>query len=124
EAFMTRGALVPAEVVASMRNAPSWSGVESVAHTLIYDATIMDGTMLGKPLPAGRWASVTMPRLVMDGSKSPAWARNAVQALVSSLPNAQHRTLQGQDHGVTPDALAPVLKGWSKRTSRIKRERH
>ena len=107
---MTTGALVPVEVVAEMRKAPFWPGTEAVAHTLIYDATIMDGTMLGKPLPAGRWTSVTMPTLVMDGSKSPAWARNAVQALVRSLPNAQCRTLQGQDHGVTPDALAPVLK--------------
>ncbi len=109
EAFMTKGAHVPVEVVADMRNATMWPGVEAVAHTLIYDATIMDGTMLGKPLPVKRWASVSMPTLVMDGGKSPAWARNSVEALVNILPNAQHRTLEGQDHGVTPEALAPAL---------------
>lgn len=109
-AFMTTGANMPAEVVAEMRKAPFWPGAESAAHTLIYDARIMDGTMTGKPLPIQRWTSVTMPTLVMDGSKSPAWARNAVQALVEILPNAVRRTLEGQDHGVTPEALAPILK--------------
>ncbi len=110
EAFMTTGANVPVEAVADMRSAPFWPAVEAVAHTLIYDATIMDGTMSGKPLPAERWASVTMPTLVMDGGQSPAWARNAVQALVSILLNAQRRTLQDQVHGVTPEALAPILE--------------
>ena len=110
EAFMTMGANVPVEVVSAMRNAASWPEVEAVAHTLIYDAMIMDGTMVGKPLPVGRWTSVSMPTLVMDGGKSPDWARNAVQALVRVLPNAQRRTLQAQEHGVTPEALAPVLE--------------
>jgi alpha-beta hydrolase superfamily lysophospholipase len=109
EAFMTQGANVPAEVVAQMRQAPFWPATEAAAHTLIYDATIMNGTMSGKPLPAARWAAVSMPTLVMDGGNSPAWARNAVQALVSILPRAERRTLPGQEHGVTAEALAPAL---------------
>jgi pimeloyl-ACP methyl ester carboxylesterase len=110
EAFMTQGANVPAEVVAQMRHAPVWPATEAAAHTLIYDATIMDGTMSGKPLPAPRWASVSMPTLVMDGGNSPVWARHTVQALVSILLNAQRRTLPAQEHGVTAEALAPVLE--------------
>ncbi len=109
EAYMTTGAQVPVEVVADMRRAPFWPGVEAVAHTLVYDATIMGDLMSGKPLPAARWASVNTPTLVMDGGNSPAWARHAVQALVSLLPNAQRRTLPGQVHSVAPEALAPVL---------------
>jgi hypothetical protein len=46
----------------------------------------------------------------MDGGESPAWQRTAVQALVDVLPHAQRRTLEGQTHGVAPDALAPVLE--------------
>jgi hypothetical protein len=110
EAFMVQGANTPVEMVAGMRDAPFWPAVETVAHTLIFDAMIMDGTMTGKALPANRWAGVSMPTLVMDGGNSPAWARNAVQALVHSLPNAKHHTLQGQEHGVTPEALAPILE--------------
>jgi len=109
QAFMTMGANVPPEVVAAMRQAPFWPATEAAAHTLVYDALIMGGTMSGQPLPAARWAAVTMPTLVMDGGQSPAWARHAVQALVSLLPHAQRRTLPGQEHNVAPAALAPVL---------------
>ena len=110
EAYMTKGANMPAATVAHMRNAPFWPGVEAVAHTLIQDATIMDGTMAGKPLSATRWASVAMPTLVMHGGASPTWLRNAAQALVGVLPNAKHQTLEGQAHDVAADALAPALE--------------
>jgi pimeloyl-ACP methyl ester carboxylesterase len=110
EAYMTVGANIPATAVAEMRSAPFWPSVEAVAHTLIQDATIMDDTMVGRPLPVDRWANVTMPALVIDGSASPAWFHSAAQALVQTLPNAQRQTLEGQAHDVTPDALAPLLK--------------
>jgi hypothetical protein len=83
--------------------------MEKVAHTLAYDGIIMGNNMAGHALQARQWASVTMPTLVMDGGASEAWARNAVQALIDALPNAQRRTLQGQTHNVDPTVLAPVL---------------
>jgi hypothetical protein len=46
---------------------------------------------------------------VIGGGKSPAWMRHSMQALADALPNAQHRTLEGQTHIVKADALAPVL---------------
>jgi ribulose kinase len=48
--------------------------------------------------------------LVMDGGASPVWIHHAAQALADVLPNAQHRTLEGQTHDVAPEALVPVLK--------------
>jgi len=63
----------------------------------------------GKPLPAGRWDAVKAPTLVIGGGKSPAWMRNGVAELAGVLPNARHRTLDGQTHLVKPKALAPVL---------------
>ena len=110
EFFMTKAVGVPAEFVAQMQNAPMWPALEAAAHTLVYDGTIMGDTMSGSPLPVKQWASVTVPTLVMDGGASPAWARNAVQALADALPNAQRRTLEGQTHIVAPGALAPVLE--------------
>lgn len=109
ELFMTEAVGMPAEAVAPMRGAPFWSAFESVAHTLPYEAAIMGDTLSGRPLPAGRWAAVTVPTLVVDGGASPDWARNAVEALVEVLPDAQRRTLEGQTHQVDPEVLAPGL---------------
>jgi pimeloyl-ACP methyl ester carboxylesterase len=109
ETFMTKGSLMPADMVAGMRTQPFWPGVEAVAHTLGYDATIMGGTMQGIPLPSHRWGAVTIPTLVIYGGAGPAWSRNAAEALVELLPNAERRTLEGQFHDLTPDVLTPVL---------------
>jgi pimeloyl-ACP methyl ester carboxylesterase len=109
EYFLTSGPGVPPEVVAGMRTEPFWPGMEKIAHTLAYDGAVMGDTMSGRPLPADRWASVTVPTLVMDGDQSPAWARNSVAALVDVLPNAERRSLEGQDHGAASEVLAPVL---------------
>lgn len=109
EYFMIKAVDVPAEYVAQMRSAPSWQGMEALAHTLAYDGAIMGNTLSGNPLPAERWASITLPTLVMDGGDSPVWARNGVQAIVDILPNARRRTLTGQTHAVAPEVLAPVL---------------
>jgi pimeloyl-ACP methyl ester carboxylesterase len=110
EAFMVQGANMPAEVVAGMRNAPFWGpGVEAVAHTLVYDGMIMDGTMTGKPLPTTRWSKVDIPVLVMVGGNSPAWAQAGAQALTELLPHAQTKTVADQGHDVSAEALAPVL---------------
>jgi pimeloyl-ACP methyl ester carboxylesterase len=109
ELFMTEAVGMPAEAVAPMRGSPFWSAFEAVAHTLPYDAAIMGDTTSGAPLPAGRWVSVTIPTLVVDGEASPAWARNAVAALVGALPTAARRTLIGQTHQVDPEVLAPEL---------------
>jgi pimeloyl-ACP methyl ester carboxylesterase len=109
EYFLTTGPGVPPEVVAGMRNEPFWPGMEKIAHTLAYDGAVMGDTMSGRPLPADRWASVTVPTLVMDGDQSPAWARNSVASLADVLPNAERRSLEGQDHGAASEVLAPVL---------------
>lgn len=110
EFFMTVAVGVPAEFLAQMRNDPMWAGMEDAAHTLAYDGTIMGDTVSGNPLPPKRWASATVPTLVMDGGKSPAWLRHAAQATAAILPNAKYRTLEGEEHGVAPEALAPVLE--------------
>lgn len=100
---------IPEEYFVGMRESPSWAGWESVAHTLAYDGRIVRDTMAGMPLPAGRWDSVTMPTLVMNGELSEPFFATAARALVDALPDATYRTLPGQEHGLEPDALAPVL---------------
>jgi pimeloyl-ACP methyl ester carboxylesterase len=110
ELFMTEAIGLPTEMAAGMRGAPVWPMLEGVAHTLAYDTEVMRGTQTGTPEPLRRWASLTVPTLVLDGGASPGWAREAVAVLVSVLPNADHRTLAGQTHDVQPDVVAPVLE--------------
>jgi hypothetical protein len=86
-----------------------WSKLKAIAHTLPYDGAIVGDFQKGKPLPAGRWASVTVPALVMDGGKSPQWMRHGNRSLASALPNARYRTLGGQTHMLKPAVHAPML---------------
>jgi len=102
-AMITWGA--PPEAIAGMRQTSIWPLFESVAPTLAYDNAIMgDGSV-----PAEWLASITVPMLVIDGGASPAFMQDAAQAAAHALPNARHRTLEGQTHDVAPEALAPVL---------------
>jgi pimeloyl-ACP methyl ester carboxylesterase len=100
---------MPAFLIPIMRLTPVWSKLSAVAHTLPHDGDIAQKYQRGQPLPAGSWAAVTMPTLVMDGGKSPAWIRNANRSLAAVLPNAQYRTLEGQTHVVKAKAHAPAL---------------
>ena len=115
EYFMTEVGS-PAEVVAQMRQSPMWPGFEAVAHTLAYDITIIGDTQRGDPLPLRKWASVTVPTLVMDGTvflgreEGHVFLRHGAQELATILPDAQRRTLEGQDHGPADDVLVPALK--------------
>jgi pimeloyl-ACP methyl ester carboxylesterase len=116
EYFMTEAVGTPAEMVAQMRQSPMWPQIEAVAHTIPYDGAIMGDTMSGNPSALRKWASVTVPTLVMDGTvflgrgESHAFLRHGAQELATILPDAQHRTLEGQDHGPADDVLVPVLK--------------
>lgn len=109
EYFMTDAILVPAEMVAQMRNSPMWPQIEAVAHTIPYDCTIMGDTMSGNPSTLRKWASVTVPTLVMVGGASPAFFHHGAQTLVDILPNAKSRVLAGQDHGPADEVLTPAL---------------
>jgi pimeloyl-ACP methyl ester carboxylesterase len=105
EYFMTKVVGLPAEFAAEARAAPWWSAQEALAHTLAYDATIMGDYSL----PAERAASIKAPTLVASGGASPGWMQTTMRVLVDILPSGVHRVLDGQDHNVAPEALAPLL---------------
>ena len=109
EYFLTRLVGIPAPALGEMRQAPMWAAMERLAHTLPYDNAVMGDTMSGNPLPAKRWAAITQPTLVLVGGSSPTWMHNGTRSLVDTLPNAQHRTLEGQNHAPAPEILAPAL---------------
>lgn len=108
EYFLTTAVGIPAESIAPLRGSPRWPAMEAIAHTIAYDGAIVRASLTGKPIPSGRWRSVSMPTLVIDGGTT-AWLSHGADALARALPNARRRTLAGQSHAVEPDAIAPVL---------------
>jgi pimeloyl-ACP methyl ester carboxylesterase len=104
ELFMTNVG-IPAQVVAGIRAQPGWAALEAIAPTLAYDDQVLgDGSM-----PRDLASTITVPALVIAGTDSPQGLRQAAKATADALPAAVHRTLEGQTHDVSPDALAPVL---------------
>ena len=110
EYFLAQVVGMPAPAVAEIRKSPMWAASEKLAHTLPYDIAVLDGGMDGKPLKAEHWAAARLPTLVMDGGASPQWIRSSARALAGVLPNAQHKTLEGQAHNAAPDAVASELE--------------
>ncbi len=107
--FFSKAMGIPGIFITLMRFMPSWSKSVSVAHTLPYDLMVMGDTQRGRPLPASRWATATMPTLVMTGGKSEAFFHKGANALAEVLPNAQHRILKDQHHGsvvMSPNVVA------------------
>jgi pimeloyl-ACP methyl ester carboxylesterase len=106
ERYFTRAMQMPGEAIARLRRSPMWPDFEELAHTLSYDLWI---TARG----AARLAeapSVRPPTLAMDGSASPPWMREAIEAVARAIPRGRHRTLEGETHAVDPKALALALE--------------
>lgn len=105
--FMRKMVGVPAFFVAFMRLMPGvWRKLEAVAHTLPYDAAIMRG--FGPP-PAERFASIDVRTLALHGARTDARLVKATEAVARVVPAARHHILQGQNHNVKPEVLAPVV---------------
>lgn len=88
---------------------PMWSKLKATAHTLPYEAALIDRYVRGRPLDRAYWARVTRPTLIVSGEKSPDKLRKGAAAIADALPNAEHRALSGVSHNVKMSALAPVL---------------
>ena len=81
-----------------------------VGPTLPYDVAFASPFWTYKAIPANRWPNVTMPVLCVGGGKSDRWMQNAQKAIADNLPNARHETLVGQNHMVSPAAIAPMIR--------------
>ncbi|SEO65986.1 Pimeloyl-ACP methyl ester carboxylesterase [Amphibacillus marinus] len=97
--FMTKGMGAPGFIVTMMRFMPRvWQDLINVAHTLPYDATLLDGYMEGKPLSQEPWKNVCMPTLVLVGTESPASLRRGAKALTDVLAPATLTSKKGLGH--------------------------
>ncbi|MFC0508950.1 alpha/beta fold hydrolase [Micromonospora costi] len=113
ELFLTAAAGMPAEAVAGMRHSEFWPVLEAVAPTIAYDGRIMGTTMSGGPLPRDRWASVTVPTLVMHGSATFPFITAGTRALAELLPTATLQVVKGEQHSAPADVLASALRDFA-----------
>src|SRR5690606_14204805 len=97
---------MPAEHLEGMRQLPMWPQWEAIAPTFGYDAALMgeDGSV-----PTQRAAQLAVPTLILNGGASFPSMHSTAVALAAAIPDAQHRTLEGQTHEVAAEVLAPVL---------------
>ncbi len=104
EYFQSEMVGIPEEVVVQMRHAPFRPALEAMAHTLVYEATIVgDGS-----LPVEQARAVPTPALVVAGGTNPFMCR-AAEALAGALPGSRARILEGQNHDIQPEVLGPAL---------------
>jgi pimeloyl-ACP methyl ester carboxylesterase len=107
--YMVDGMGAPAFVPGLLRLMPGvWKRLTAVAHTLPYDAALVEPYQTGRPLPAGQWAAVTVPTVVMCGAEkeSPAFFHHAAAAVASALPDARLVVRRGLGHSKKLDAKA------------------
>src|SRR5262249_12040788 len=115
EAFMTFVG-TPPEMIAQMRQSPLWPRMEADAQSFVYDATVVGDTERGDPSALKKWESTMVLTLVMDGTvflgrpDRHEFMRHGADELARVLPNAERRTLEGQDHGPADDVLVPALR--------------
>jgi RND superfamily putative drug exporter len=112
--YMTDGMGAPAFVPGLLRLIPgAWKKLTAVAHTLPYDAELVEPYQTGRPLPAGQWTAVTMPALVMCGTpkESPGLLRHGSAAVAAVLPDARLVQRRGLGHAkkLTPTVIAATL---------------
>jgi len=104
ELFQTEAVGIPPEIVAQLRNAPFRPALEKMAHTLVYESTIL------QPLPSGLVASVQIPTLVLDAENGPQVMHQSAQSLAEALPKGRYQSLVGQTHDIVPAIVGPVLQ--------------
>lgn len=105
EYFQRRVVGIPDPIVAQLRNAPFRPALEAMAHTLIYETTIMD---YGAAMSAFA-AKVRQPVLAIAGGASAPVMREVAETLARTLPSARSVTLDGATHDIVPESLGPVL---------------
>jgi dienelactone hydrolase len=103
EYFQARVVGLPEPLIAQFRRAPFRPGLEAIAHTLIYDATLIGDGGLPTDLSA-----VRAPTLALAGGAAPPFMRETADAVAAALRDGRSLTLDGATHDLTPALAAPL----------------
>jgi pimeloyl-ACP methyl ester carboxylesterase len=108
ELFLTKGAEMTSEAVAQLKASPFWPEVEAVAHTLAYEAAVVGAG----PVPVERFAVISVPTLVLYGTKSSRRMQDAARAVADTVHQARLQPLEGQAHGDVDGSLGAALSAF------------
>ena len=92
--FLREVAGLPPDEIDPLREAPNW-------HTRVEGAHTVPRQIQGVneyELDPARFADLTVPTLLLSGSESPQWMREATRVLHETLPNSRHVTFDGHAH--------------------------
>jgi len=107
---------VPAPALVIMRFIPGlWKKLTVSAHTLPYDFALLGDTQTGGPLPVAVrdvFARIAVPTLLLVGGKSPPYMHHAVKTAAALITTSTTTVLPGQEHNVSPKAIAPRLRAF------------
>ena len=103
--FLTRALQLSTEAIEQRRASGAWPMLEALAPTLSYDARLS----ASGPALLAEASAVTCAVLLLRGDASPAWLREAADAVAGAIPHAKTVTMRGQAHAVEPAAMAAAL---------------
>jgi hypothetical protein len=96
---------MPEQIIAGMRQAPFWAGMEAEADGLVADYALVGDLTFP---PTEQLRAIKVPALVLDGGPAAPLAAAAVQ-VAHSIPGAHHQSLDGQPHNVDDAVMAAAL---------------
>ena len=106
EYFQSHLVGIPDEVVAQLRRAPFRPALESMAHTLVYEAAILGDGLLPREL-AG---AIPTPVLAIVGAATTPFMIETAHVLAEAAPAGRSAVLEGQGHDIDPEAVGPVIE--------------
>lgn len=105
EYFQREMVRLPEPMIAGLRNAPFRPALEAMAHTLVYDATILGNGLLDLE----RARKVRTPTLALAAGKAAPFMRATAETLARELPECRAHVLENASHDLVPEVLAPPL---------------
>jgi pimeloyl-ACP methyl ester carboxylesterase len=104
--FQTEVIGLPAETVAHIRQSPMWPGLEAMAQSMVYDATIT-ATLA---VPTAAMTAATTPALIMYGASTWPGLRDAAHELAKLMPAARLIEVDAANHDIPTQETATAIR--------------
>lgn len=104
-----KGIGMPSVFVSLLPLFPGWKTMKRLAPTILYDIALTKETP-----PLKRLAAISVPVLILAGSKSPKVIAKVQNMLAKAIPGNESRQLEGQDHMVGAGVLLQEIVRFSK----------
>lgn len=111
ETFFREIVGMPSERLELLRSLPSWPARVAAAHTVVRER-LVDPPY---PFDPGRFASLSVPTLLLAGGDSPEFLRASTAALAAAIPGVRVVTLEGEAHvamDTAPDRFVAEVLGF------------